>query len=304
MTNFDAYLMVDWSANGKSKKGKDSIWYCMLLRIGARFSVVGPENPATRQEALERIVSLLVKNVERRLVTLVGFDFPYGYPSGFADALGIKDKVHPAWEQVWSFLSGKIQDKEDNSNNRFQVAATLNEKISTENYPFWGCPRTMACRTLLPTKPRGIFKSSLADKRITERRAKTKQAKSVWQLFGNGAVGRQALLCIPYVEKLRNHPSLAKVSRVWPFETGLETLPKRKQRDWLVLHAEIYPSICKITPLQGKPKDAAQVLSLAKYFAKLDDEGKLAEIFRRPKNVNKAQQRLVQDEEGWILGVE
>ena len=304
MTNFDAYLIVDWSARNKSKKGEDSIWYCMLLRVGGYLYEVGLNNPATRHEAFERIASLLVENVERRLVTLVGFDFPYGYPSGFADALGIKDKKRPAWEQVWNVLRSKIQDKKDNSNNRFKVAAALNETISNENYPFWGCPQTMTCRTLSSKRPLGHFNPLLADKRVTECRTATKNAKSVWQLFGNGTVGSQALMGIPYVEQLRNHPSLAKVSRVWPFETGLRKLPNRKRRDWLVLHTEIYPSICKITPLQGKPKDAAQVLSLAQYFAKLDDEGKLAEIFRGPKNVNKEQQRIVQDEEGWILGVE
>ena len=303
MTDFDAYLIVDWSANNKPKKGRDSIWYCMHVRIGNHLCGVGPENPSTRQEAIERITSLLLENVERRLVTLVGFDFPYGYPSGFAASLKIEDKEHPAWEQVWNFVSGEIQDKKDNSNNRFQVAAALNKKISNLCYPFWGCPTSKKCRTLLPTKlTETPPKIQLGDKRIVECHVGT--AKSVWQLYGRGSVGSQALMGIPYVARLHNNPGLANVSRVWPFETGLRKLPKRKKRDWLVLHAEIYPSICKITPLEGVPKDAAQVVGLSRYFAKLDEEGNLAAFFSGPKDVNKVERRLVQAEEGWILGVE
>jgi precorrin-8X/cobalt-precorrin-8 methylmutase len=303
MIDFDAYLIVDWSAKSKPTRGEDSIWYCMLLRIGDHLREVGPENPATRQEAFERIADLLVENVKRRLVTLVGFDFPYGYPSGFAAALGIKDKGRPAWEQVWDFLSEKIQDKKDNSNNRFKVAAALNKKISDARYPFWGCPTSKKCRTLLPTKltetPPRI---QLGEKRITECHVGT--AKSVWQLYGRGSVGSQALMGIPYVARLHNHPDLAKLSRVWPFETGLR-LPMRGQKVPLVLHAEIYPAVLKeITPLPGKPKDAAQVLSLAKYFAKLDEEGELTAFFDGPDDLSDKERSLVCSEEGWILGVE
>ena len=304
MIDFDAYLIVDWSANGKPKPGKDSIWYCMLLRDGDHLCEVGPENPATRQEAFERVASLLVENVKRHLVTLVGFDFPYGYPSGFAAALGINDKERPAWEQVWNFLSGKIQDKKNNSNNRFRVAAALNNTISSANYPFWGCPPNMTCPTLSPTKPRGQFNCLLADKRITERRTKTKKAKSVWQLFYKGAVGSQALLGIPYVARLRNHPRLAEFSQVWPFETGMRKLPERKQRSWLVLHAEIFPAIINVIPTQHEIKDAAQVLSLARHFARLDEEGELAAFFDGPDDLSDKERSLVCSEEGWILGVE
>jgi hypothetical protein len=53
----------------------------------------------------------------------VGFDFPFGYPTGFAIALGAKDG--PGWVAVWREIASKVLDvldREDNSNNRFEVS--------------------------------------------------------------------------------------------------------------------------------------------------------------------------------------
>lgn len=305
MTLFDAYLIVDWNASNSPTTGKDSIWYCMISRVRNNRRVLGPENVATRHEAFQQILGLLAENVSQGLSTLVGFDFPYGYPSGFAAALGITHKKTAAWKQVWNFLSARVQDDKDNRNNRFEVAAELNKRISGANYPFWGCPSKKRCSTLSPTKPRGQFNLTLAEKRITENR--TKNAQAVWKLFGAGAVGSQALMGIPHVAKLRNHARLKEVSRVWPFETGLRKLPERKQRDWLILHAEIYPAIIKLTQRSGEVADAAQVRCLAEHFADLDDPGELAIFFGGPDDLGEERRRIVQAivqaEEGWILGV-
>ena len=92
----------------------------------------------------------------------------------------------------------------------------------------------------------------------------------VWKLFYPGCVGSQTLLGIPYLLELRTDPALAPVSRVWPFEIGLGALPNRSHRDYLVLHAEIYPSLIQVTPKEGEVKDRAQVRELAAYFAELD----------------------------------
>jgi hypothetical protein len=34
MSEFDAYLMVDWSASSRPVTGTDSIWYCLMVRTG------------------------------------------------------------------------------------------------------------------------------------------------------------------------------------------------------------------------------------------------------------------------------
>ena len=54
-------------------------------------------------------------------MTLVGFDFPYGYPAGSAAALGLTPDI-PAWLGVWREITNRIIDRDDNSNNRFEVA--------------------------------------------------------------------------------------------------------------------------------------------------------------------------------------
>ena len=80
MKLFDGYVAVDWSANGKPKQGKDSIWIAIRGVSGTEES----ENPATRREAVGRIERLLEKATAARRRLLVGFDFPFGYPAGTA----------------------------------------------------------------------------------------------------------------------------------------------------------------------------------------------------------------------------
>src|SRR5680860_1284971 len=84
-TLFDAYLMVDWSANSKPKSGPDSVWYCLLESARDDPIVV---NPPTRQLAFQEVRALLVDLVDRGRRTLVGFDFPYGFPQGTGGSPG------------------------------------------------------------------------------------------------------------------------------------------------------------------------------------------------------------------------
>ena len=69
---FDRYVFVDWSASTKASRGKDSIWFA----TGTTRDVSPPRNPATREEATTELRDLLIN------------DFPYGFPAGFAAALG------------------------------------------------------------------------------------------------------------------------------------------------------------------------------------------------------------------------
>lgn len=299
MTNFDVYLMVDWSANSKPKLGADSIWYCMVEGAGGDTVLA---NCSTREKAVTQIADLLAENTRRGLFTLAGFDFPYGYPSGFADALGFKLEHGPVWQQVWDLLSRLIKDAEDNSNNRFQVAAALNKQVSDAGYRFWGCPESEESPTLLRRRPYDHAKASLHDKRITERLAPT--AQSAFKLYGPGTVGSQALLGIPCLARLRCDSRLARASRVWPFETGLEKPPGREKRNWSILHAEIFPGIIRPAPQEGETRDAAQVRTLAHHFARLDKEGNLSILFEGPSQLDPEERRVVESEERWILGVQ
>ena len=287
MTIFDAYLMIDWSANSKPKKGKDSIWYYLLQRGQDPIS----KNPKTRHIAFEQIRCLLLTNKIRRVRTLVGFDFAYGYPKGFAAALRLQGEP---WLAVWQEVS-RIIDENDNRNNRFEVAAELNKRLTGSPFPFWGCPSRHENSTLSLRRLRPHCKNDLPERRITDR---CPGSQPVWKLFYAGSVGSQTLLGIPYLKKLRDDPKLTSVSCVWPFETGLHRPPENA----LIVHAEIFPSMIRADIKEGEVRDQAQVRCLAKYFAEKDNNGELASLFAGPTDLTNEQRSQIKQEEGWILG--
>jgi hypothetical protein len=299
MTLFDAYVMVDWSANARPKTRWDSVWYSVLTRERGG-AVPTCRNPATRQRAIEEITGILGGFSERKVPTLIGFDFPYGYPSGFAKALNLPGKP---WRAVWDAITERIEDHPDNNNNRFAVAAELNMKVSGGPFPFWGCPGKRQCTTLKSCKVHPFSTGTLPEYRVTDRRARAKGAQSVWKLSYPGAVGSQALLGVPYLAKLRAAPEFGDVSRVWPFETRLQPLACRERRDWIILHAEIFPSLLRSVPGPGEIKDEVQVRDLAKYFAESDEKGELRSLFYRPAGITDEECCVAESEEGWILGI-
>lgn len=138
MTLFDAYLIIDWSSAAKDtgpRERKDTVW------IG---EVVGDGEPTasyrrTRALAIGDVQHRLQEHVNLGRRVLVGFDFPYGYPRGFATALGLDSGVAP-WRAVWKDLLRPVSDGADNRNNRFAVASALNERCGPGPGPFWGTP--------------------------------------------------------------------------------------------------------------------------------------------------------------------
>ena len=90
----------------------------------------------TRNLAIHHALERLTHHVQSNYRVLIGFDFPYGYPHGFAKALGFDDEE--PWINIWQDLSDRIKDDEHNKNNRFGVASELNKIISGEGVgPFW-----------------------------------------------------------------------------------------------------------------------------------------------------------------------
>jgi precorrin-8X/cobalt-precorrin-8 methylmutase len=290
---FDSYLMVDWSAAATPKRGPDSIWIARLdRREGGGFMAAEPENPPTRAVAAERIAASLSAALAEGRSVLAGFDFPLGYPAGFAARLGL---VGPPWRALWCELAGLLADDSANRNNRFALAADLNRRISGEAYPFWGRPAAQSLPELDPRHHRRHPENGLAERRLVERRART--AQTVWKLTGAGSVGSQALTGIPVLEKLRRE--FDGDLSVWPYETGL-TAPVRRPGITL---AEIYPSLFAIAPEPGEVKDAAQVRTAARRFAEMDDAGTLPALFAGDPALSAEERRLVEAEEGWVLGV-
>jgi hypothetical protein len=292
---FSAYVIVDWSAAAKPTTGADSVWIGVLKR-DVRFRLTFESfNPATRQEAETKLAAILDDFKKRGERALVGFDFPLGFPRGFAKALSLPGEH--AWRAVWDQLNKMVKDKADNTNNRFGVGSEINRRLTGGPFPFWGCPPKDALTTLQPKRTREHGPEDLPELRHADVAAKG--AASIWKLYYNGSVGGQAIVGIPAARRLKD--ARGDAARVWPFETGFKALTEADLEGVLVVIAEVYPSLIKAAPAAGEVKDLAQVRALAEHFAKLDEAGKLAALFAAPKASDEVIE-AAQAEEGWILG--
>ena len=298
MPLFDAYLMVDWSAAAEPKTGKDSIWFALAERTGAGLRLDRPENPSTRACALGGLEKLLDDLLKQERRVLAGFDFPFGYPAGTAEALGLEGEP---WRAMWTLLEEEIEDDSKNRNNRFEVANRLNRRLGRKGGPFWGVTGRQGHSHLHshgPKKSCYAYNHGFAERRLVEDRY-VRKAQPVWKLAYRGAVGSQTLIGLPILRKLRGR--FGDCCRVWPFETGLKKLAGENLP--AILLAEIYPSLVEPRSMRRDVKDSQQVQAMALYLARLDCRGELAAVFEAPPDLKEAERRRVKREEGWILGV-
>ncbi|WP_437957221.1 hypothetical protein WME76_38805 [Sorangium sp. So ce119] len=320
MTLFDAYFFVDWSASNEPtrlKPEKHAIWLGELVRGSSRAE----RYHRTRSSCVDDLLGRLRVLTADGLRVLVGFDFAYGYPRGFAAALGLPTGAAP-WVATWSLLTSKLTDGARNQNNRWHVAAELNRALMPASGPvgpFWGCPPGAATATLKPGKQAGKLSfpflsrsgRQLQEWRHAEARARSKNpsVQSTWKLFTSGNVGSQALVGIPRVARLRHDAVLAPFSKVWPFETGFAPTPSPATGPF-VLHAEIWPVLFKaeVTARRAAdPKleilDQAQVRALCVWAERTDAAGQLGAFFDRPRGMPDSAVQDCVEEEGWILGL-
>lgn len=271
---FDRYVAVNWSASSRPARGPNSIWIAVCDADGSLDLV----NTGTRQEAMDHI-EMLLDAEDGRL--LGGFDVPFGYPEGTARMLtGIE-----GWEAVWGRLADIIRDDPDNSNNRFEAAAQLNQAFAGEG-PFWGRHQSWNIEGLSPKKPESGWEQNLPP-RLRYAEEAIPRAQEVWKLWGPGSVGGQALTGIARLQTLRQ--SRGDV-QVWPFETLGEG------RSHVLV--EICPSL--IDPCPGnEPLDARQVKAVAITMRELDRRGELERYLQAPNHMP----LYVQLEEGAILGM-
>ncbi len=250
---FDSFIVVDWSASGIPKSGKDSLWIA-CLRDGLPLVL---ENPRTRQQAVSLIEALLLEDQAQGRKTLAGFDFAFGYPAGLARALG----PEADWRGVWCWMHDHLTDGPDNANNRFDMAAGLNA-LFTGDGPFWGNGLKRDVPGLPRRKPQGWGDGLPANRRLADSLAPG--AQEVWKLSGAGSVGGQSLTGIAALEGLRRRMDVT----VWPFEP---------MTDKPVL-AEIFPSLIPLDASLHPVRDAAQVIGLARQLAIWDATGRLAAL--------------------------
>ena len=283
---FDTYVMVDWSAASSPTVGRDSIWIGM-----SNDGATTVENIATRHAAIDRLREICADTLAAARRILIGFDFPFGYPTGVAKTL----TGDPQALSLWSWLAKKIEDAPDNANNRYAIADEINRLFYNGTGPFWGRPENWPYLDI-PTKASartGV--GHPPERRLADKTAKG--AKTVWQLAYAGSVGSQVLLGIPSVHRLRYDSALIDHARIWPFETGLTT-PSAP-----IVFAEIYPSLIPPDPSE-EIKDAGQVRAVADWLAGLDRDEALAPLFAGPPDATAAERRHIATEEAWILGLE
>ena len=285
---FDSFIIVDWSGANVPRIGRDSIWVCR--RCGEEEALA---NPPTRHAARALIADWLTAALARDHRVLLGFDFPFGYPAGFAARLGLSG---PPWRAIWDEIAALVTDDERNRNNRFDVAEMLNRRVSGGSFPFWGCPGLPVRACLAARHHRRHESDSLAERRLVDLYIPT--AQPCWKLLGTGSVGGQALTGIPVVRGLRDDPRWRHQAQIWPFEMRLGA-----RCDARIVIAEVYPSLWAVSPAQGEPKDRAQVRSVARFLAACDDAGGLAALFAGDCGLTQAERRQVETEEAWTLGV-
>ena len=275
MTGFDTIVVVDWSARSTPsprRPSKDAIFIAQTT--AGQTEVAYHRTRAAAQAALEATFDNALTDGRR---VLAGFDFPLGYPKGFAKRLTGTDDPFA----VWRWLAEAIMDGADNSNNRLDVADRINAAMGGGG-PFWSHPKGQTpAQVPFRKPPHDSIRFGFAERRGAETIATG--ASTCFQLFGTGAVASQTLLGLPRLQQLRDRYE-AKLA-VRPFE----------HRDAPIIVTEVYPSLLtpQIKRRQGPDDiiDAVQVRVLAQALAGLPTQRLDAMLGQGCAT------------EGWILGL-
>lgn len=305
MTRFDHYVAVDWSAAARPATGANSVWVGHLdTATSARPTL---RNPPTRGVALSILIELCAGAIAAGERVIVGLDAGFGYPHGTLDALGCS-----RWSDLWAMIEREIEDDDDtNANNRFTVAAALNQRIGTTAGPFWAAPVSAVGPDLAPTRGAFPYPADLAgptDTKLSEYRrceaqlrAAGHRVQSVWKLFTAGSVGGQTLLAIARLQRLRHHRVVGPHVSIWPYETDQGVLDRRPT----VIVTEMWPGALgrSRTGHGHDVLDAAQVDAAARRLAELDASGELDDLLLLSA-LHDDDATVARQEEGWILGAE
>lgn len=271
MTGFDRVIVADWSAAAAlspARPSANAIWLGSATEQGCQSTYF--RSRASAEAALVEAIT----TCRGRL--LIGFDFPMGYPAGFAARL----TGTPLARAVWGWLAQNLRDGADNRNTRFETAARINAALGGKG-PFWGRPRSVDLPDLPETKAVDYPALGLAERRQVERLVP--RAQPVWKLYTTGAAGGQGLVGQAMIHRLSALPGVA----VWPYDSP----------DAPVVLAEVYPSLMarRVAADPSPITDEVQVRLLSRALMRLSQTGGLPSLFATPP-------APVTTEEGWILG--
>jgi hypothetical protein len=278
--------MIDWSSkSGLHRHGPspDAPWIAEAEWGQTGLDWRAERYARSRAECVAYLRDRLAFHLGRRRRVLVGFDFAFGYPAGYAKALGLSGV---AWRAIWDEVARPTSPGDwaapdntfatpDNHNNRFVVASHLNKRVATYGCPvggpLYGCPESKV--TPWFRKERGSFPYVSAGGPLAEFRRTEKALRdagltplSTWWVLGGPAptVGGQILTGLPVIRSLRDCTAL-RPARVWPFEGGFEAeLPASGP---LALYTEIWPGIVNATLQPLTVRDQAQVRAMVAWAA-------------------------------------
>lgn len=294
---FELIVMVDWSADasvGPEHPSADKCWvgWCAASDWRGDSADVQVRYCRTRSDARRLVTGLLADGAGS---ALVGFDFPLGYPRGSTMGGG------RALAALLASHQG-LSDLDTNQNQRFEIAAGLNQRIASNlglgTGPFWGAPSD-AGRRPPPRRPAVLTQGLVPEYRIVEQRLRQhgRTPSSCWQLFYPGSVGGQALTGLPVVHRILTDPHLRGRARIWPFETGWDADLSG------IVCAEVWPTLVPFDDEADAIRDARQVRALCRWALGQDAAGTLRARFARPRDLGEDDARTCVREEGWILGV-
>lgn len=279
--------MVDWSAAASPGPASPSADRCWIAWTDSATHS-DAEYFRTRAACMKRIHELLTSHEGP---ACVGFDFPFGYPSG--SGLG-------GGRNAASRIALDLVSDSTDRNNRFEVAASFNRAISGSSGPFWGCPATAASDYLTTKKP-DFINDKFEEWRVVEKflrnERKEHSISTVWKLYTVGSVGSQSLTGLKELNDLARLPDVAHRVKFWPFETNWEA-----DLSGIIL-TEIWPSLNGHKLYDHPIKDARQVLACRDWLLDKIALGDAQEAFAAPDWLTPLEEKKCRIEEGWILGV-
>lgn len=271
LRGFDRFAVFDWSGGNDTgpKPRKDAIW----MAEGDRNKINVPVYLRNRVEAESALINLIENALAAGQTLCIGFDFPFGFPKGFAHRLtGTHDPF-----AVWDWIERHIQDT-PRANNRFDLAGKING-VFPGTGPFWfnGLKRDIEGLPRKDTRAgHGMAEHRRAD-------ATAKGAFALWQMGGAGAVGGQVFTGLPLLNHMRR--AFPDQIAIWPFE----------RLDRPVTFVEIWPGLInpavKRAEADGGLRDEEQVRLLTRALSRLPDDDLQAML------------SVDATEEGWIMGL-
>lgn len=291
MPLFDTLIMADWSAAnvpGPKKPHKDRCWVGRLSP--------GRDQPQlaycrTRAAARE-VIRQWTAEAAPRGRTLIGFDFPFGYPAGS----GL-----PGGRALAERFGALLQEDARDRNNRFDLAGRLNQELSPDTEgPFWGHPASQSYPGLWTTRPKP-WPASIPEYRIADQALRHLGIQSVWKLAYPASVGSQVFTGMASIHHLLQDPAFADAA-IWPFETQWEKALAP------VTIAEIWPNLFypawKEHPAAARHeiRDAQQIAATLLALADADHEDRIGVMLAAPGDRSGDELAIIEHQEGWIVG--